>query len=279
MTRTPTLTKTTTPTKTPTVAPSATPVDASAPTITYSFNQTPNDAGWFTADVTITWTVEDTDTGIKSSRDCGERTVIVAGITRITCSAVNHGGVSASSTVTIKLDETAPTVKTNPMPGVFYVNEGGSQTVALTATDMSTVVSCTWQAGVLSGVCSSVVLPEGVWTLHVTATDGAGNVYDQDIGVYRVIEVDGPDALVTVAKGTPAVLTFTLADDSAITNATGTVCVGSACTAFTYDSGNSNYTVSIPTTALQAKTHSLMLKFRSPAAKSVVLGTLRVTAT
>ena len=90
--------------------------DATAPVIAPAITGPLGAAGWYTGDVTVTWSVSDPETGIASSTGC-EDTVInydTAGVT-LTCSAVNREGLSSSSSVTVKLDKTAPAI--SGMPG------------------------------------------------------------------------------------------------------------------------------------------------------------------
>jgi hypothetical protein len=80
------------------------------PVITVSISGTLGLNGWYRSNVTVNWTV----TGETSSEGCDTRTLTVdTPQTRITCTAVNDAdATSASQTVTIKLDKTAPGVST-----------------------------------------------------------------------------------------------------------------------------------------------------------------------
>ncbi len=82
------------------------------PLITVSITPEPNPAGWNNSDVTVKWTVIDTTgTGIISTNGCETVTLTeeTPG-TVLTCSATNGLGLSASKSVVIRIDKTAPEV-------------------------------------------------------------------------------------------------------------------------------------------------------------------------
>jgi hypothetical protein len=118
-----------------------TPVtDTTPPVITPNVSGTLGDNGWYTSNVTVTWTVVDNESAISSSSGCGPTTITsdTTGTT-LTCTATSAGG-TASESVTIKRDATAPSVVLNPaadscsMPG----DNGwcrGEQTAGFTASD------------------------------------------------------------------------------------------------------------------------------------------------
>lgn len=88
--------------------------DISPPTIISSVEGTLGTNGWYTSDVTISWSVVDPESIVTSKTGCDQTTIITdtAGIT-LTCSAISIGGTNSQS-VTIKRDTTSPTVIATP---------------------------------------------------------------------------------------------------------------------------------------------------------------------
>jgi hypothetical protein len=85
--------------------------DPTQPVITYNIAGTKGQNGWYTSSVTVSWAVADPETGIKGTSGCDTTTLgnDTPG-SRVTCSATNHADVSASVSVTIRVDKTAPAV-------------------------------------------------------------------------------------------------------------------------------------------------------------------------
>jgi hypothetical protein len=91
------------------VAP--TPSDTTPPLINATVVGTAGLNNWFRSDVTVTWTTTDPESGISSRTGCASVTLSAETPgTMITCTAVNGAGLSASASVTIKIDKTAPVV-------------------------------------------------------------------------------------------------------------------------------------------------------------------------
>jgi alpha-tubulin suppressor-like RCC1 family protein len=84
--------------------------DDTSPQIVPTVTGTLGDNGWYVSDVQVSWSVSDPDSGLISSTGCDPVTLSndTVGIT-FTCSASSGGG-TASETVTIKRDATAPTI-------------------------------------------------------------------------------------------------------------------------------------------------------------------------
>jgi hypothetical protein len=144
--------------------------DASAPVITPSVVGTLGNNGWYTSDVSVSFTTTDPTSGVASSSGCAASTVTAddAGTT-YHCSASNGAGLEADVSVTVKRDGTAPSVS---------INGATSYTVAQTVT-----VSCTINdnlSGIASQSCTSVNAPAYTFALgshpvSASATDNAGN--------------------------------------------------------------------------------------------------------
>src|SRR5919108_656809 len=66
--------------------------------------------GWYTSNVSLTWTVNDPESTVTSTSGCGPTSITTdQAATTYTCSATSTGG-AASNSVTIKRDATAPAV-------------------------------------------------------------------------------------------------------------------------------------------------------------------------
>ncbi|MFL5807226.1 MAG: PxKF domain-containing protein, partial [Roseiflexaceae bacterium] len=84
--------------------------DTTAPIITPNVAGTLGSNGWYTSDVTVSWSVVDAESTISSQTGCDTTTVTsdTNGVT-FTCTATSAGGTN-SQPVTIKRDATAPTI-------------------------------------------------------------------------------------------------------------------------------------------------------------------------
>ena len=84
--------------------------DTTPPVITPSVQGTLGGGGWYTSDVSVTWSVADPESKVTSTAGCGPTTLIAdtAGVT-LTCTATSSGG-TASVSKTIKIDRTPPEV-------------------------------------------------------------------------------------------------------------------------------------------------------------------------
>ncbi|MHB1242557.1 MAG: vWA domain-containing protein [Gaiellaceae bacterium] len=142
--------------------------DPSPPAITPHVTGTLGDNGWYTSDIGISWTVVDDESPATTSGcDPSSVTSDTAGVS-FTCSASSAGG-SASETVSVKRDATAPALAYSGNAGTYELTD----TVAITcaASDaMSGLASSTCPGA--SGPATSFV---GTSTLNASARDNAGN--------------------------------------------------------------------------------------------------------
>jgi hypothetical protein len=85
-------------------------IDKSSPTITHTFAPAANTHGWFKSAVTVTFSCEDSLSGIES---CGPNRVISAEGAHQGASgeAVDKAGNTATDPATVSIDRTAPTIK------------------------------------------------------------------------------------------------------------------------------------------------------------------------
>ena len=115
--------------------------DGSQPVITPTVSGTQGANGWYTSDVSVSWSVSDPQSGILSSSGCTTTnlTTETPGTT-LTCTATNGANLSRSVSVTLKLDKTAPVTTLtvtagNPGSNNWYrsnvtVHTGGSESLS-----------------------------------------------------------------------------------------------------------------------------------------------------
>ncbi len=84
--------------------------DSTAPVIIPTVTGTVGANGWYTSDVSVSWSITDAQTEIKSSTGCEAAALTdeTTGVT-LTCSATNNVDLVNSVSVEIKIDKTAPT--------------------------------------------------------------------------------------------------------------------------------------------------------------------------
>ncbi|CAG0962154.1 hypothetical protein ANAEL_00691 [Anaerolineales bacterium] len=148
--------------------------DHTPPVVTPTVSGTLGSNGWYTGNVTVTWSVSDPESTITSpactNQEVTDDTVGVV----FTCTATSAGGTTTVQTVTIKRDATPPTIDfhadevaeaTGPGGAVVnYVSPDASDN--LSGTDPT--ASCASSSGSNFGL--------GDTTVTCTATDAAGNV-------------------------------------------------------------------------------------------------------
>jgi hypothetical protein len=145
------------------------PADATPPVISPNVSGTLGNNGWHTSDVAVSWTVTEPDSAISSSSGCGSTTITsdTTGTT-LTCTATSAGG-TASQSVTIKRDATAPTISgsASPAPNANGWNDE-DVTVSFTCSDLT--------SGVASCQSPQTLSTEGAGqSASGSATDSAGN--------------------------------------------------------------------------------------------------------
>jgi hypothetical protein len=144
--------------------------DTTPPVITPAVTGTLGANGWYTSNVTVSWSVADPDSAIGSSTGCGvtNLTSNTAG-TVITCSATNGAGLTNSAQVTIKIDKTPPVI-TPAIAGT--VGPDGPYVTDVTVT--WSVADADSGIGSSTG-CSPITLTaDGITTLTCSATNLAG---------------------------------------------------------------------------------------------------------
>ena len=141
-------------------------LDVTPPVIVPTITGARGQNGWYTSDVTVSWSVTDEEFNIIDRQGC-ETTTITSDTDEIilTCSATSIGG-TASETVSIKRDATAPTLDPTVSPTPVLLN--GTATATPNAADAL--------SGLESASCEDVRTGAvGQYTVTCTATDKAGN--------------------------------------------------------------------------------------------------------
>jgi Tol biopolymer transport system component len=192
------------------------PRDGTPPVITRTVTGIPGDNGWYTSDVTVTWSVADPDGPVTIVAGCGtEGFTADTPAATSSCEGSSAGGSTADS-VTVKLDKSAPAdivITAGPEAGSSHYFGG----VPAAPTD------CTAD-GAISGLTSCVVTgyatDVGGHTLTATATDQAGNVGTTSrsytvlgwrlSGFYQPVDMPGASAIVinTAKSGSTVPLKF-----------------------------------------------------------------------
>ncbi|GGN39386.1 PxKF domain-containing protein [Deinococcus daejeonensis] len=150
------------------------PSDTTPPSITEQISGTPGLGGWYVSPVTVQWNVSDTESAI-STPECTATTVSADGSTPLTCTATSAGG-TASKTVVIKKDSTAPAVTPDNVTNGIWRNTPLSQ--EFTASDATSGLFLE-QPGVLDGKFTLTASADSVVGAPTVVTgsvkDNAGN--------------------------------------------------------------------------------------------------------
>lgn len=151
-------------------------VTPTPPLIDVTQSPAPNAEGWNNSDITVTWNVSDPMSGIVSTNGCDTTTITAetAGTT-FTCSALNGAGLTASASVLIKIDKTAPTITFSGNTGTYTVDQ--TIFISCVASDALSGIATTSCPAVASGPATDYVGTTATTstTLIATATDKAGN--------------------------------------------------------------------------------------------------------
>ena len=148
----------------------AAPVDRTPPVITASISGTPGANGWYRSAPTVTWSVVDAESAVTSS--CASTTIATetspAGVV-VSCTGTSAGG-SASASVTVKFDATAPAIAFSGNANAYTVD----QTVAIgcSVSDAASGVATQQCAGLTS---DAYLLSLGANRVSGQAADHAGN--------------------------------------------------------------------------------------------------------
>ena len=166
-------------------------IDKTSPVITALAAPLANANGWNNTDVTVTFNCQDTGSGIASCTSPvvvntdGANQVIVGQV-------IDHAGNTATASVTINLDKTAPNVSVIKTPQMNLHGWNDTDvTVSFVCSDAT--------SGILSCPADTYVSAEGTTINTVSAEDAAGNVATKDYGV----SIDKSDPTIA-ARAVPA---------------------------------------------------------------------------
>jgi hypothetical protein len=148
--------------------------DSTPPVIKATVTGTLGANGWYTSNVSVTWSVTDSGSRIRSTSGCGSvsLTTDTPGVT-YTCQATSGGG-TASQSVTIKRDTSTPqaTIVTPASGATYSLNQAVKASYSCTDST-SGVASCTGTVANGANIDTSTV---GSKSFSVQATDRAGHI-------------------------------------------------------------------------------------------------------
>jgi hypothetical protein len=231
-------------------------VDATAPSITPAVSGTLGLSGWYTSNVSVTWTVSEPESpSTLQTSGCGSTQITndtAASGNTLTCDAHSAGG-SNSVSITIKRDATPPTVTCQSPPPVFGVHESGA-TVSATLGDQSpgsgpgSLVPASPQA--------ADTTTAGAKTVSYSGTDNAGNTSgpiacaysvrkgDQTISFGALADkvVGDPDFMVSATASSGLAVSFTASGSCTVSGASVHITGAGTCTITASQPGDANYT-------------------------------------
>jgi len=148
--------------------------------------------GWYTSDISLTWTVTEPETAVTNTTGCVDQSITADQTDQsYDCTATSHGGTTGPITKSIKRDGTPPTVTLVGGPasgGEYYANYNVPAAPTCISTDATSGVN---------GVCAVNgygTLP-GTYTVIATATDNAGNQGTASSISYTVLEDTTPPVI------------------------------------------------------------------------------------
>lgn len=188
--------------------------DATAPSASALLTGTLGKDGWYTSDVTVSWTPSDATSGVDDSRTtcaASSQTTDTTG-SEFSCTTTDQAGNRHTDTVTVKRDSTPPVISwtAGPAAGSSYDFGDAIPTPSCSATDATSGVD---GGCAVTGGGSAV----GQWTLTAAATDRAGNQAHSDRsytvnawtidGFYRPVDM-GANVVNSVKAGSTVPLKF-----------------------------------------------------------------------
>ena len=133
----------------------------------------PNVAGWNHTNISVTWNVQDPETGIAASSGCSTTSFVTeTASTILTCSATNGVGLSSSASITLMIDKSAPTVTFANHPSTYLVDQ--QVDIACVAIDVLSGIASTTCQNIHGPAYSFNLLPSHN-TFSASATDRADN--------------------------------------------------------------------------------------------------------
>lgn len=217
------------------------PVDNTPPAIVANVSGTLGDNGWYTSNVDVSWTVTDAESNVTSTTGCDAQSVTsdTNGV-MFTCEATSAGG-TASQSVTVKRDATAPTISAalsgTVINGWYNTDVGVDWTVSdnlsgIAATDCTDNTVAT-DGNPISQTCS--------------ATDQAGNTASGTTGDFKrdatkpVIEFAGNAGSYTVDQS----VAITCSATDALSGIASEDCPGASGDAYTFGVGTTTLNATV----------------------------------
>lgn len=159
--------------------------DATAPSASLSvFAGTAGSNGWYTSDVTVRTSGSDATSGIASCTDDQLQSEETTGST-FNGSCTNHAGLTTNaSSLTVKLDETAPVISPN-VAGTAGTSPWYTSTVDVTwsvADSISGIESSDAACGVTTSITAD---SSTATTVNCSATNGAGLSGSDSVDIYK----------------------------------------------------------------------------------------------
>ena len=215
--------------------------DASPPVITANVSGTPGANGWYVSNVSVSWTVVDNESNVTQQTGCTTSTVTADtdGVT-FTCTAKSAGG-TASKSVTIKRDATAPTVVGSQSGTVG--NDGwytSDVAVSFVVSDATSGI-----AGTTGCADTSISSDTPGATLTCTATDNAGNSASDSESAKR--DATAPSVSLVGNAGSYTVdqtVSITCSASDAMSGLAGACTGGTSGAAYTYALGANSVSAS-----------------------------------
>ena len=172
-----------------------TPVDSTPPLIAPAIAGALGTNGWYVSDVNVTWSVVDAESPITTQSGCDP--VLISADSPgvpLLCTAASAGG-SASASVTIKRDATAPTISGSAAPGPNAAGWNHSDvTVSFTCADATSGIAGCTPAKLLAG--------EGAGqSVSGAAADQAGNSATVAVGNINIDKTPPIVGVTGVANG------------------------------------------------------------------------------
>lgn len=231
--------------------------DTTAPVITYNVKGAQGNNGWYTSPTTVTWSVSDPESGIASSSGCSTTTISTdTSGTTLTCSATNGFGLSSTSSVSLKVDVTAPSLNCGSPPSGWSASD---ISVACSPTDGTSGVATTDGYFTLSTSVAAGTETSSASTPSRQVCDLAGNCITA--GPFTGLKVDKKSPTITLTAPTNTTYTlgqsvlasYSCADGgSGVASCAGPVSSGSAIS--TSSVGSKTFSVSASDTVGNAAT-------------------------